>query len=166
MTTEKSPEQKERDKARNAAIRAAKETVRKFFSNPVFSKLDASIQEALKLLAPVARQATSTVAVEIKALFKDKKVLSELDIFKALKVGPNEMRAKVNHCLKLAAPDERMWVSYNEAECVWTMFGEGAAMPKGFDDSVLIPTIAKWASHPDFATMTVNQLIDAEKAKG
>lgn len=166
MATEKTPEQKERDKARNAAIRNAKETVRKFFANPVFKKLEEPIQEALKLLAPIARQATSTIAVEIAGLFKDKAVLSELDIFKALKVGPNEMRAKVNHCLKLADPEDRMWISYDEVKCTWTMVGVGAVMPKDFDDSVLIPTIASRVGHPDFATMTINQLIDAEKYVG
>ncbi len=160
----KTPEQIERDKARNAAIRNAKETVRKFFADKLFSKLAEDVQDALRVLAPVARQATSTVAVEIKALFADKSVLSELDIFKALKVGPNEMRAKVNHCLKLAQPDDRMWIDYDEAECTWTLHSTGAEMPDGFNVATLIPTIADRVGQDNFATMTINQMIDAEKA--
>ncbi len=166
MAKEKTPEQIEKAKARNAAIRVAKDTVRKFFSNKLFTKLPAEIQESLKVLAPVARQATSTVAVEIKALFADKAVLSELDIFKALKVGPNEMRAKVNHCLKLAEPDERMWIDYDEDECQWEMKGEGALMPETFNTATLIPSIAERVAKPEFETMTINQMIDAEKAQG
>ena len=160
----KTPEQLERDKARNAAIRTAKESIRTFFSNPLFAKLPALIQDALKTLAPIARQATSTIALEIAGLFKDKKVLSELDIFKALKVGPNEMKAKVNHCLKLAAPEDRMWISYDPDECTWSFLGVGAKMPENFSPENLIPSIAEHAESPDFLTLSVTQLIDAAKA--
>lgn len=164
MAVVKTPEQLERDKARNAAIRNAKEAIRGFFSNGLFPKLPTPIQDALKTLAPMARQATSTIAIEIAGLFKDKQVLSELDIFKALKVGPNEMKAKVNHCLKLAAPEDRMWISYDPDKCTWTFLGVGAKMPEGFSTENLIPSIAAHAANPDFLTLSVTQLIDAAKA--
>jgi len=164
MAIVKTPEQIQRDKDRNAAIRIAKETVRGFFSNALFGKLPELIQDALKTLAPVARQATNTLSIEIAGLFKDKKVLSELDIFKALKVGPNEMKAKVNHCLKLAAPEDRMWISYDSDECTWSFLGTGAKMPGNFSTENLIPSIAAHAASPDFLTLSVAQLIDASKA--
>ncbi len=164
-TRTKTPEQIERDKARNAAIRAAKETVRGFFADKAFGALPEAIQNALKTLAPAARQATNTIALEIKGLFADKKVLSELDIFKAMKIGPNEMKAKVNHCLKLAQPEDRMWISYDPTECTWTLVGVGAAMPKGYNVENLIPSVAGQIDNPNFNTASVTALIDAAKVQ-
>ena len=160
----KTPEQIERDRARNAAIRNAKETVRGFFNAAAFGELPGAIQEALKTLAPMARQATSTIALEIEALFENKDVLSELDIFKALKVGPNEMKAKVNHCLKLAQPEDRMWIAYDSGECTRTYVDKGPLMPEGFSTDNLIPSIAAHVESPDFAILSVTALIDAAKA--
>lgn len=163
--TTKTPEQKARDAARNKAVREAKTTMRGFFTHPLFAKLPEEVQNAAKLLAPIARQATSTAALEIKALFEKSKVISELELFKAMKIGPNEMKAKVNHCLKLASPVERMWITYDEAECTWTMVSVGAAMPKGFNPDILIPSIKERVERPEFLENTVNALIDMDKDK-
>jgi len=162
---EKSPEQKERDNARNAAIRTAKETIRAFFANKLFGKLPENIQEALKILAPTARLATSTLSQELRDLFGDKTMLTELEVFKALKVGPNEFKAKVNHVLKQALPEERMWISYDPQECTWTLVSTGALCPEGFRMDNLIPSVQDYLDHPDFETLTVSQLIAGSKTK-
>ena len=160
----KTPEQIECDRARNKAIRDSKDIIRKFFPSKDFSKLPDIVKDALRTLAPMARQATSTLATEIAELFKDKQVLTELDIFKALKVGPNEMKAKVNHCLKVADPEDRLWISYDPAECTWTFMAKGAAMPVNYSVDNLIPSIAAHVNSPDFEALSVTQLLEASKA--
>lgn len=161
---EKTPEQKERDNVRNAAIRTAKETVRSFFANKLFSKLPENLQEALKILAPTARLATSTLSQELRDLFGEKTMLTELEVFKALKVGPNEFKAKVNHVLKQAIPEERMWISYDPTECTWTLVATGASCPTDFRLDNLIPSVQDYLDHPDFEAMTISQLIAGSKA--
>ncbi len=159
----KTPEQIERDKARNKAIRDAKETVRGFFGSVGFNTLEDNIKDALRTLAPVARKATNTVALELGQLFAEVPTLTELDIFKALKVGPNEMKAKVNHCLKLASPAERMWISYDSAECEWTLDSVGAEMPTDFDPSNLIPSLIDGINDDRYTEMSFTALTAVKK---
>ncbi len=161
----KTPEQIEKDKARNAAIRAAKDTVRGFFGHVAFRTLDEHIQDALRTLAPVARKATNTMALELAELFADSPTLSELDIFKAMKIGPNEMKAKVNHCLKTVDPGERMWISYDSAECAWSLDAVGPEMPADFEPQNLIPSIIDNLADARYREMTFVALIALKKAE-
>lgn len=160
----KTPEQKERDRVRNQAIRDAKDTVRSFFKAATFAALDATVKDALRTLAPTARRATNTMADELKNLFADKASLTELDIFKAMKVGPNEMKAKVNNCLKLAQPEDRMWISYDDEECIWTLEDTGAVMPEGYALDNLIPSLAERAERAELETMSFAAVIAEDKA--
>lgn len=59
-------------------------------------------------------------------------MVDELTLFKALKMGRGEIRAKIRENLKKAEPESRMWVVLDETAEAWKLIGIGAKQPKAW----------------------------------
>lgn len=133
---EKKAAKRKASKEKREALNAAKKTVREFMQSKPFTALAPNVQTALQLLAPAPRSggaAKSSIKNMLAELFpKVGTVITELDLFKKTKMGPAEMRKKVQHALKKSAPEDRMWISYNTEKETWTLLAVGPDMPDGW----------------------------------
>ena len=107
-----------------------------FVETDEFGDLPESIQAAIRTIA-VKRTGGGGGGVR-KNVFMDclrshltevGDVVDELDLFRDLKMGRGEIRAKIRENLKKAAPEDRFWVELDaEAEC-WELIGIGEDQP-------------------------------------
>lgn len=119
--------------------KAAVGTLGLFIEDAMFDTLPSDVQGAIKSLA-VKRSggggggARKNVFMEtLKASLKDVgDQVSELDLFKALKMGRGEIRAKIRENLKNADAKDRFWVELDEENEAWTLIGTGKKQPKGW----------------------------------
>lgn len=120
------------------AVRDAKNVLADFVSSAAYGSLDASIQEAISTIA-VKRTGGGGGGGVRKNVFMDTMSgflseigdsVDELEIFKALKMGRGEVRAKVRENLKKADPDNRIWIELVDEE--WTLIGVGANQPEAW----------------------------------
>lgn len=58
--------------------------------------------------------------------------VDELELFRALKMGRGEIRAKIRENLKNAEPKNRFWVELDEDAEAWVLLGTGKKQPKGW----------------------------------
>ena len=70
-------------------------------------------------------------------LVKKGDTVDELTLFKELKMGRGEIRAKIRENLKKAAVEDRRWVVLDEAAEAWKLIGIGAKQPKGWTGSAI-----------------------------
>lgn len=113
-----------------------------FIEEDLFETLPEEIQDAIKLIA--VKRTGGGGGGSKKNVFMDTlrshlktvgDVVDELDLFKDLKMGRGEIRAKIRENLKKAAPAERFWVELDaDAEC-WELIGIGEEQPEGWAGS-------------------------------
>lgn len=58
--------------------------------------------------------------------------VSEMDIFKEFHIGRPDMKNKIRAFIKNVAPDERVWIAFNEDTESYSVAGYGAQAPKGW----------------------------------
>lgn len=63
--------------------------------------------------------------------------VTELDMFKATKMGRGEIRAKIRENLKKADLAERFWVELDSTTEHWVLLGIGEAQPEGWKGTAL-----------------------------
>lgn len=131
-----------RDK-NNKEMKAAKKIVTTFQDTPEYKKLPKAIQEALKRICGKVRVGgvggASPIADKVAELFKTVGTpVSELDLFKATKMGRGEMRKRVREALKGSVPAERRWIEFDEDSESWTLLSVGAIQPKGFKGKAIV----------------------------
>lgn len=80
-----------------------------------------------------ARSAPRTVNSELRDAFIEKGSLSEMDIFKAFRIGRPEMVTKIRILVLCPNPADRVWVKFDEAAEVYSVVGTGAEAPEGWD---------------------------------
>lgn len=113
-----------------------------FVDAPEFASLPANIKDAIKTIA-VKRTgggigtggggARNVFMETLKGYLKSKgDSVDELTLFKDLKMGRGEVRAKIRENLKKAEPKDRFWVVLDEDAEAWTLIGTGAKQPKGW----------------------------------
>lgn len=122
-------------KKNQAEMKAAKKTLFDYSQTKDFSKLPSDIQAAIKRVSGKRAAAGSRPSIvgTLKPMFdKVGAAVSELDIFKATKMGRGEIRKKVRETLKKAAPEERFWLEFDADSENWVFLGVGAKQPKGW----------------------------------
>lgn len=68
----------------------------------------------------------------LKTLFADGTTATEDDAWAKLRLDRSSMRKKCVLAIKKAAPEERMWVSFNASTGLYTLEGVGANPPEGW----------------------------------
>lgn len=110
-----------------------------FIDNDAFSDLPDEIQDAIKVIA-VKRTGGGGGGIR-KNVFMDTlkghlvevgDTVDELDLFKELKMGRGEIRAKIRENLKNAAPENRFWVELDADNECWELIGTGEEQPEGW----------------------------------
>ena len=123
--------------ARKAALKAAKGTLTNFSQTKEYDKLPEDVRSAITRLMKTTKGGggKGSLVAQLKALFpKVGAALSELDLFKATKMGRREFQKKVTTVLKKAEPENRMWVKLNEEAETWTLMQIGGQKaPKGWN---------------------------------
>lgn len=130
---EKTPEQVAARKAKQSNIKAAKKFLRDY-AKSVESK---EAQDAILLLVGTGERGAaasgSGIASRLYEFFADgRKEATELEVFKAFKIGVGETRKRVRAFLKME-PAERLWVQYDEKGEKWLVLGKGAKAPAGYN---------------------------------
>jgi len=133
-------------KAKKKERNAAKKLVKGFMADNV-ENIDSDVVDALNLLISFkVRKARAGISrtsktEAIAAKFRDEVEISELDLFAEFKIGRQAMTAQRRMFVKKLAPDERIWVTFNEPEEMYTMVAEGPEAPEDWDGYV--PTEAE-----------------------
>jgi len=133
-------------KVKKKVRNAAKKLVMGFMQENV-ENIDEEVVEALNLLISFkARKVRGKVSrgskTEIIAeKFRDEVEISELDLFAAFKIGRQAMTAQRRMFIKKFAPEDRIWVIFDEDEEMYKMVADGADAPEGWDGYV--PTEAE-----------------------
>jgi len=134
MTTEEQRQVLVR-KSNEREMVAAKGLVRKFQATKEFKALPEDLQAAItRICGKSGGGARSNPFMDTLAgLFpKVKTSISELDIFKATKMGRGEFRKRVREALKSADKDARLWIEFDETKEAWTLLAIGGDKPAGF----------------------------------
>ena len=123
----------------NEASRKAAQTVLfQFQDTKPYAKLPENVQDAIKRLSskPSATKSggfPSAVSV-LSVLFPEiGATLDEMDVFKRTKKGRSEFRKFCKLGLLRAKAADRMWVSFDEAEELYTLIGIGEEAPEGYN---------------------------------
>jgi len=115
-----------------------------FVEQDAFDALPTEIQDAIKVLA--VKRTGGGGNLNVRNVFMDtlKSFLSEvgdqvdeLDLFKELKMGRGEIRAKIRENLKKADPKDRLWVELDEDAEAWVLIGTGKKQPKGWNGAAI-----------------------------
>lgn len=144
----KTPEQIAKEKA-NAEKRQAHTDARKRIEE-YLSQFDLTKPEEKQLVDDIrlfigkgggqrtARVSTKSVNSAIRDAFlaAGDKGLTEMDIFKAFKIGRPEMVTKIRILVLCPNPDDRVWVKFDEEKETYFVVGKGAEPPKGWDGYV------------------------------
>lgn len=117
---------------------AARATIRKFAQTKEYAALPEDVRNAITRACGKSGGGSgggrkNPFMDTLRTLFpKAGTTISELDIFKATKMGRGEFRKRVREALKSAAPAERIWVEFNEDKESWVLLSVGADQPKGW----------------------------------
>jgi hypothetical protein len=128
---------KEEIKAYYAEKKEAKKSALNLVCNFVKENTeDSDLLKAVNLLT-VRRVGGGVNRVSIldtmKAMFKEKKSITEGEIFQNFKLGRPEMRRFCKDLIKRAkTPDERIWVAFDISNETYVLVSEGAEIPKGW----------------------------------
>lgn len=152
-------EQKARKKQLDAETKAAKQALGKLTQSEEWSKIKKTIPkdavagiERLALIPGVGGGNPAfgkTMNDQLDELFgKVGTTLSELDVFKATKMGRRELQKKVREALQRSIKTERRWIAFNEGSESWTYMGKGETPPKGFPED-RVPNF-KVKDNPDY----------------
>lgn len=127
---------REKDRAKAVKTKAAKAALRLFLTTAVCEKLPEGIADAIKLLTSKAERTRGANWLELfNDIFPEVGAsISELDLFLKTKMGRGEFRRKVQYAMKKTEPENRFWVSFDEAKETWTLEGTGADAPEGFQE--------------------------------
>jgi hypothetical protein len=115
-----------------------------FVENELFATLPEDVQEAIRLIG-VKRTggggggARKNVFMDTlrDALVNVGDQVDELELFKSLKMGRGEIRAKIRENLKNAEPSARFWVELDEDAEAWVLIGTGKKQPKGWKGAAI-----------------------------
>jgi len=58
--------------------------------------------------------------------------INEIEFFKSYHYGRSEMKTLIRHMISYVAPDERVWITYDETTGNYSIFGLGEATPEGW----------------------------------
>jgi len=113
----------------------AKEIVRKFIGETE----DEDLKKALMLLVGTGKRSGGSRIMKpntnqlLHDAFIEKGELTEMDVFKGFRIGRPEMTTKIRIFLKVANPDDRIWVKFFPDEEIYRLIGTGANPPEGWD---------------------------------
>ena len=79
-----------------------------------------------------APRASINVALRIAFLEAGDKGLTEMEIFKAFKIGRPEMVVKIRIMVLTPNPADRVWVEFDEPNETYHVIGKGVKPPKGW----------------------------------
>ena len=112
------------------------DTVKKFLKD---NELSAEDKEAIQFFCGGGTRSGGTRSTfglnsKLRTGFIENKELSEMDIFKAYKIGRPEVHGHIRQFIKnVKNPDDRIWVSFNEKTEVYSLIGTGAEAPEDWD---------------------------------
>jgi hypothetical protein len=135
------PEQAKKSDAKKAARKAARERIVKFLADNA-DQLGGLVDDVKLFIgsgkAPGAGLKRSSVNSELREalLSSGDKGLTEMDIFKAFRIGRPEMVTKIRVLVLCPNPADRVWVRFDEASEVYKVVGKGANPPKSWDGYV------------------------------
>lgn len=124
-------ENKEEVAARHKATRVAKkEALLRVLDYVVKNVSDTQLLKDVRLVTPGFRTSPVTSSTLVIDEFIENNSISEDDIWGKFKLGRPEMRRITINLIKQAdSPEERMWISFNPSEGVYTVEGVGAEAP-------------------------------------
>jgi hypothetical protein len=135
---EMTPEEKKAEELREQKKKEraeAKERVRKLIEDNKFdeqTKKDLQTLISFKKGRAGASNKVSKTDV-LKKLFREKKTVSEMEIFKQFKMGIPEMNIQRRLMIQRSTPEDRVWINHDPEKEVWVMVKEGPNPPKDWD---------------------------------
>lgn len=128
-------EQKKQEKA------VAKSFLKAACRDPKMADVEAAwpdVAKAIKILFLSSRTSTSRrrpavpLWSQVSDYMKQDGIVNELTLFEKFRIGRSDMRKLMRLQLKSAAPEERVWVNFNEKNESWEVAGIGAEIPAGY----------------------------------
>lgn len=133
-------EQKARDAKRAARVEAQKR-VRAFVAENA-EQLGNLASDILMFVGAARTSVRGPAKASVNAAIREallkagSKGLSEMDVFKAFKIGRPEMVTKIRILVLCPNPDDRVWVKFSEEDETYRVVGTGAQPPKGWEGYV------------------------------
>ena len=138
---EKKAARKEAKKAKKALKNDALQALKTYVDqsgNDDLKKALATIRPSLYAeFAPKAEKAergpVQSGMSKFISLVVEKEVVSEDDVFKALKIGRKDAYGYIRKHLKKAAPDDRVWINFDKQDGTYYVAGKGPMAPDTYN---------------------------------
>lgn len=131
------------DDKKKAERQAAKKFLRKHLNGQLPSELQSrdeienffgQVMKAVDICigagVPGGHSPKNSTLSKLQALFRERDVVDELDLFKATRMGRAEMRKWAKALIRDVAPEDRIWVAFDTPVEEWVVIGRGADMPE------------------------------------
>ena len=86
---------------------------------------------------------------QVGALFADKDVIDEIEIFTELKIGRSEMSKNIKLLIKNFKPEFRTWINFDAENGEYIVEGRGADTPKGWTGYTPVEEIVEASTDED-----------------
>lgn len=121
---------------RKAKRDAAKAVVAKFIAE---TELDEEVKVAIQFFCGGGKRTRSSggsrngLSAKLREAFMAGEPVSEMEIFKAFKIGRPETHAHIRSFIKnVKNVDDRIWVAFDPESETYALVGEGAEAPEGW----------------------------------
>lgn len=134
---------------RNAQRKAAKS----FLRGLINKKLPADATAAAELYKQIMQAVTVCIGTgmggggntgnggilgKLREIFSKQAVVDELELFRLTRMGRAEMRKRTRSLIRDVAPEDRMWIAFDEKTESWVLKGTGEKAPKDWDGFRLV----------------------------
>lgn len=76
---------------------------------------------------------TTGILANLREIFSKQAVVDELELFRLTRMGRAEMRKRCRALIRDVAPEERMWIAFDEKSESWVLKGTGEKAPTGWE---------------------------------
>ncbi len=129
-------EQKAEIKRRRDEKNAATNTLRELILSSKTLEITEEMLELAKLCQPKngggSGPKKASMMNLVGAMFTDKDVVDEVEVFNELKIGRNEMSKNIKLLIKNFKPEFRTWIKFDAENGEYIVEGRGADMPIGW----------------------------------
>lgn len=134
---------------RNAQRNAQRKAAKSFLRNNLNTPLPADAKYAAELYEQIMQAVAVCIGTgmggggrntgnggilgKLREIFSKKPIVDELELFKLTRMGRAEMRKRCRALIRDVAPEERMWISFDEKTESWVLKGTGEKAPTGWE---------------------------------
>lgn len=126
---------------KKAEAKKKRDAARSIIRNFLNTCEDIALKNAITLFVGSGQRASGVSGVNnlLYAAFKEHGSLTEMEVFKQFHIGRPDMKNKVRIFIKfMPTPEDRIWVSFNPETETYTMDGEGANPPEGWEGYIIV----------------------------